>query len=118
MNSDEMILQFYSDLVAVEEKLEVKEDKPLGDALVSICYNTEKKSVDANVVQARGLPAKDQIGKQVLDPAQHTGASVSWYTSMISFCQNMCRVRRHTVVTCITGCIAQTQTSLTGVNNG
>ena len=47
----------------MEEKLVLKGEKVLGEVLVSVRYDTDKRGVDVNVVQALGLPVMDKIGE-------------------------------------------------------
>ena len=63
LSSDELTQHFFSDLVALQAEVDQSGEKKLGDLLVSLNYNTSKSAVDVHVIQSRGLPVMDKLGK-------------------------------------------------------
>ncbi len=65
MQSNDLALQFFSDLVRLQgEKVESAE-RNLGELLVSAVYSREKKALHVHVIQGKGLPPMDKTGTYI-----------------------------------------------------
>ena len=63
LNSEELTLQFFLDLVAMQEEVDRQGEKELGDLKLSVRYNAAKEAVDVHVIQANKLPVMDRTGE-------------------------------------------------------
>ena len=62
MNSDELTLQFFLELVELQRMKASSDVKDLGELLVSVMYDKTKACLDVHVIQGRGLPSMDKDG--------------------------------------------------------
>ncbi len=60
--SNDLTLQFFSDLVRIQEEKVSGREKDLGELLVTVEYNRDKKVLHVHVIQGRNLPVMDKAG--------------------------------------------------------
>lgn len=63
-DSDYLTLQFFLDLVRIQDEKISDGEKERGELLVSMAYNKEKAYLEVNVIQGRNLLMKDKVGKK------------------------------------------------------
>jgi len=64
MNSEELTLHFFKDLVAMQEEVNKQGEKELGDLMLSIRYDPAGGAVDVHIIQANKLPVMDRTGEE------------------------------------------------------
>ena len=63
MQSDDLTLRFFSDLVHFQQEKVKKHENKLGELLVSLRYDKEKSSLHVHVIQGKNLPVMDRVGE-------------------------------------------------------